>query len=117
MFGERLQQLRKNKRLNQEEMATTLCVNPRTYGSWERNEREPSFSDLCRIADFHGVTADYLLGRSDMKIEVKKESPPALAEGQVEFVIPLDGSVDAPSEFDEHVRKLIRQELSRRGIE
>ena len=44
------------------------------------------------------------------KIEIKKESPPALAEGQMEFVIPLDGSVDAPSEFDEHIRKLIRQD-------
>ena len=117
MFGERLQQLRKDKKLSQEEMATAISVNLRTYGSWERNEREPGFTDLCRLADFHEVTTDFLLGRTEMPVSVVRGSPPAAEKGYSEIVIPLDGSVDAPAEFDEHVRRLIRQELSRRGIE
>lgn len=36
-----------------------------TYVRYERGEREPTASILVQIADFYGVSADYLLGRSD----------------------------------------------------
>lgn len=116
MFGERLQQLRKQKNMNQEQIAEVLQVNTRTYGSWERNEREPDFLTLCKIADFHKVSADYLLGRTEMIVSVQQKNPPAKAEGEEEIVISLD-EPDIPARFDAHIRKLIRQELSRLGNE
>ena len=113
----KFKECREQAKLTQKEVAISLGVSIQSVSNWELGTREPSLETVLKLCDLYGITADYLLGRSDMKIEIKKESPPAMAEGQVEFVIPLDGSVDAPSEFDEHIRKLIRQELSRRGIE
>ena len=99
MFAENLKKLRKEKGLSQEEMAAKLNVVDRTYGSWERNEREPDFSTLCKIADFFNVSTDYILGRVPMNIEVKKETPPDLPEGMrdIQLVIPDNAS---PEQLD-----------------
>lgn len=40
-------------------------------GSWKAGKREPSFVQLCKIADFLGTSTDALLGRS---------SPPPMNE-------------------------------------
>ena len=36
-----------------------------TYVRYERGEREPTASVLVQMADFYGVTLDYLVGRSE----------------------------------------------------
>lgn len=38
-----------------------------TYVRYERGEREPTASALVQIADFYGVSLDYLVGRSDKR--------------------------------------------------
>ena len=43
MFGDNLRALRKKKGLSQDDMAERLGILTRTYGSWERSEREPNF--------------------------------------------------------------------------
>lgn len=59
---ERLRELRGNR--TQKEMAELLGVKVNNYNNWE-NGREPSISILKHIADFHGVTLDYLTGHVD----------------------------------------------------
>jgi len=64
---ERLLALRKERKLNQEDILTEFGVSIRTYRRYETGEREPTLSTLWKIADFYGVTVDYLIGRSDVR--------------------------------------------------
>ncbi len=64
-LAERLKSLRLEKNLKQEEVAKELKIAVRTYCRYEYGEREPNASVLWRMADFFGVTIDYLVGRAD----------------------------------------------------
>ena len=61
---EQLQLLRKNKNLTQEEISDIIGVKLSTYQKYERDAISPPYETLIKIADFYGVTTDYLLGRS-----------------------------------------------------
>ena len=49
-------------------MAEAIQIAERTYQRYEEAEREPGASVLAALADFYGVSADYLLGRTDRMI-------------------------------------------------
>ena len=66
-FSERLVALRKEKDLTQAEFAR-LCGKQRTTVSgYETEGKEPDFALLCQMADYFGVTTDYLLGLSNQR--------------------------------------------------
>ena len=65
VFSERLIQLRKSKGISQIAFAKEIGISPRTYQDYEYGAREPQVSIFVRIADFYGVSLDYLAGRSD----------------------------------------------------
>lgn len=62
---ERLRSLRKERKLNQEDVLGEFGLSIRTYRRYETGEQEPVASTLVKIADFYGVSIDYLLGRTD----------------------------------------------------
>ena len=66
LFEERLRQLRKRKGYTQLEMATNIGLTRGQIANYEQGKREPSFETLIKIADFFGVSLDYLLGRDDI---------------------------------------------------
>jgi len=70
MFSERLKNLRKNKKLTQEYMANLLGITRQGYGKYEKSEAQPDFTTLEKLANFFGVTTDYLLGREENKVKV-----------------------------------------------
>lgn len=63
----RIRKLREDKDLTQEYMAQLLHVDQRTYSRYETGEHAIPLEQLCRIADFHNVSVDYLLDRTDTK--------------------------------------------------
>lgn len=63
MIGEKIKTLRKKKGITIAEASKIFSVAPRTYSSYEAEEREPNIEMINRLADFYGVTTDYLLGR------------------------------------------------------
>ena len=65
VFSERLIQMRKSRGISQSTFAKEIGVSPRTYQDYEYGTREPQVSIFVRIADFYGVSLDYLAGRSD----------------------------------------------------
>lgn len=69
MFRLRLKELRENIGLSQYTFAEKFGVSQSTVGNWEAGKREPNFATMQRIADFFGVTVDYLLGRDEPKKE------------------------------------------------
>ena len=64
-FNVRLRTCRQNKGLTQEDTAHTLGFRYSTYCRYEHGGTEPTISDAARIADFFGVSLDYLAGRID----------------------------------------------------
>lgn len=62
--GEILTELRREKGVGQKELADYLRLSVGTISNYENNVHSPDLDTLCRIADFFGVTTDFLLGRT-----------------------------------------------------
>lgn len=69
MFGERLKTLRENANLYQKELGDVLDVTSQTISGWEINRTKPDYNMLKRIANYFGVSTDYLLGNTPEKSE------------------------------------------------
>ena len=65
MLSENIKNLRKAKGISQLKLALDLNTNQNTVSRYETGEREPSISDLIKIADYFNVSIDYLVGRTD----------------------------------------------------
>lgn len=65
MFRVRLKMLRENAGYSQYSFADKFGVSQSTVGNWEAGKREPNFSTMQRLADFFGVSVDFLLGRDE----------------------------------------------------
>ena len=65
ILGQRLKDLRKQKKVGQKEVAELLGVSLRSYQFYESGEYDPSLPNLVILADYFQVSTDYLLGRSD----------------------------------------------------
>jgi transcriptional regulator with XRE-family HTH domain len=61
-YGNRIAQLRDEKRLTQEELAQKIGINRAALSHYENNRREPDYETLQRISNFFHVTTDYLMG-------------------------------------------------------
>jgi len=66
-FASRIKQLRKERKLKQQEVADQFSVKLRTYQGYEYGESYPEVAKLLAIADFFGVSVDYLMGLSDVR--------------------------------------------------
>lgn len=60
-FGEKLQELRKNKDMTQEELAEALYVSRTAISKWESGRGYPSIDSLKEISRFFSVSIDELL--------------------------------------------------------
>lgn len=60
-FGKKLQDLRKNRGLTQEELAQALCVSRTAVSKWESGRGYPSIESLKDISGFFSVSIDDLL--------------------------------------------------------
>lgn len=71
-FSIRLSSLRKERGLTQGEMAAAINRKRSTYSGYENEDKEPDFETVCLLADYFGVSTDYLLGYSDEKNHVEQ---------------------------------------------
>lgn len=65
MINKRLIELRKKRKLSQQELSKRIGIARSTLAGYENNSREPDIDTLQKIADFFDVTLDYLTGRTD----------------------------------------------------
>ena len=61
MLGENIYNLRKNRKISQEEFAEALNTTRQAVSKWERNEAKPDIDKLILIAKLFNVSIDYLL--------------------------------------------------------
>ncbi len=57
-IGERIKDLRESKCLSAKELAEILDINQSTYSKLENDKKSIAVSELKRISEFFGVTAD-----------------------------------------------------------
>lgn len=64
---ERIRNLREDADLTQEKVGEAIKVPQRTYAYYESGQRMVPPQVLCALADFYGVSVDYILGRTQNK--------------------------------------------------
>lgn len=72
-FGEKIQKLRKEAGLSQEELAYQLGVSRQAISKWERDNGYPETEKIVRMSKLFNVSLDYLLDEEDTK---KPENSP-----------------------------------------
>lgn len=63
----RIRELREDADLTQEKVGRAINVPQRSYAYYESGERMVPPYVLCALADFYGVSVDYILGRTNGK--------------------------------------------------
>lgn len=67
MLYKRIRDLREDNDLTQKQMGEILSCSQRVYSNYERGELDIPTEILIKLADFHKVSVDYLLNRTDKK--------------------------------------------------
>ncbi|MBQ6358921.1 MAG: helix-turn-helix domain-containing protein [Clostridia bacterium] len=106
-MNNRIRALRLSKGLKQSDLAGILGIRQNTLSTWETGKYEPDNESLQNIADFFGVTVDYVIGRADTLPRRKGARIPVL--GQVAAGIPIEAIQDI-LDYEE-----IDEELARTG--
>lgn len=86
-LGERIKNLRDGQDLTQDDLAKLLHVNRSTMANWEINRAQPDLETLIEIADYFGVSIDYLAtGReqpeNDASLNQSKEASVSAEEAE-----------------------------------
>ena len=66
-FGENLKKLRKDRRLTQKDFGARFGLSKAVVSKYENGMGYPPYDMLLQIAQYFGVTADYLLGAAEGK--------------------------------------------------
>lgn len=106
MIGETLKTLRDEKGLTLKQMGEILGVSHMTYQRYEKNDTDVSTDMLTKLADFYGVSADYLLGRT----EIKAMAGTSPAE-QLDVTAAEQEIIRRYTEFPEEVRLLLLETI------
>jgi len=62
---QRLRDLRDDKELNQEDIGKLLSLHREVYGRYERGDTEIPVWAVIKLAEYYGVSTDYILGLTD----------------------------------------------------
>jgi transcriptional regulator with XRE-family HTH domain len=96
IFAARLRLLREEHGMTQRQLADKIQAATSTVGMYETGKREPDTATLNAIANLFGVTVDFLVGRSSVRV-----ADPELLPGDVQLI--LRGS--------QHLTEAERQEI------
>lgn len=64
-FPQTLSALRRERNISQRKAAADLNISQALLSHYENGAREPGLNFVCRVCDYYGVSADYLLCRCD----------------------------------------------------
>ena len=73
-FSHKLTELRKEKGLSQKQAAQELGLSQALLSHYEKGIRECGLDFVVRAADYYGVSADYMLGRSSVRNTASSEN-------------------------------------------
>jgi transcriptional regulator with XRE-family HTH domain len=97
-----IRKLRTEKGLTQKELGVILNVSARSVGFYESGERDPDTVTLKKLADYFGVSIDYILGRSEENVMTFSSEPKTQAFHLSEDVSEL--SLEEIEQIDDYIR-------------
>ncbi len=62
---QRIRDLREDRDMTQAQISAVLSCSQRVYSNYERGDIDIPTEVLIKLADFHNVSIDYLLNRTD----------------------------------------------------
>lgn len=109
----RLVELRKKQgpHMKQEDVAKAIGIARSTYGAYEQGKREPDHATLIKIADYYGVTIDYLLRDepSETKEKMYRDEALKILEDPDTLIAAADGKIT--DSILKAAQKIIAQQL------
>lgn len=78
-FFETLDQLMAERKVTQKQLSEALGIGKNTYSYWRKKSIWPRQYVINGIADYFGVTTDYLLGQADSTPAISEETKVMLA--------------------------------------
>lgn len=120
MLGDKIKSLRKSKKISQKKLGEALNLSQSAIGMIEGNKNGASPEKLKEIANFFGVTVDYLLSNEEDKDIVKdiqiskraeKDIKKALSETLEQLETSQDGLMFDGEPIDDETRELLRLSL------
>lgn len=101
--GDKIRELRKERGLNQDQLAELASLNRVTIAKYESGRVEPGAQALSRIADALEVSTDVLLGRAE-ELPERNEWKPKTIEAQL-----VSGAMDKlPQEQRDMILNVVR---------
>lgn len=64
-LSKKIAELRAERNITKKDLGLAIGVSDVAIGYWEHGRSEPNASNIVALADFFGVSADYLLGRTE----------------------------------------------------
>lgn len=71
-IGDRIKKLREENGLMQQDVCNTLDIEQSTLANYENNRRVPKTDILIKIANYYGVSLDFLVGMTDNRFNSYK---------------------------------------------
>lgn len=70
----KLKEIREAKKISQQKLAMDLNISQASISKYEMGSAEPDINSIISISEYFGVTTDYLLGNSDLKIPITQSN-------------------------------------------
>lgn len=99
----RIREIRKRCGLTMKELGDRVGVGESTISQYETGKRQPDYEILLRIADYFGVSVDYLLGKEKTPAETGRRE---VTDDDIKFA--LFGTTDVDDAIYEDIKKLAR---------
>ena len=72
-YKNRIRDLREDRDLRQTDVSKATGIDQKTLSNYETGKTSPDSYALIRLADFCGVSIDYLVGRTEIDIKSKED--------------------------------------------
>ena len=110
MVSQRIRDTRVEQKISQKELASKLFVSPQAVSKWERDEATPNPEALAKMAEIFGVSADYLLGRTDQK----ETRSPAISQeiAMDDFIYAMQNETKDLTDMDKQILLSMAKQLN-----
>jgi transcriptional regulator with XRE-family HTH domain len=86
-IADRIQSLRKQKGLSQEQLADEIQVSRQLVSKWENEQAVPDVERIIILSDYFGTTTDYLLKGIEPVAEKEVRKSSSLTESQIRSIL------------------------------
>ncbi|RSI85878.1 helix-turn-helix domain-containing protein [Streptococcus mitis] len=104
----RIKELRKKKKVTQQEVAEAIGITRRGFQKWENGESQIKSNNAKQLADYFGVSVGYLLGNDEVPKNLIEE-----LELQLDYVLTQTEKEDLENnpELKNHYLSIVRDRL------